>query len=109
MPKSSRKKIALSRLVDDQRNWIAEHGRDQAGYVKQYGDPGTGRCCGAGGSAIYSADVTALAVLVGKLRKAHGRPGPELQPEDVSFAILSASKSSLNPANHLENLKRSGG
>lgn len=46
--------------VDHQREWIAEHGGDLAGYVKRYGANDDPNKYGAGGPAIYEADKAAL-------------------------------------------------
>jgi hypothetical protein len=85
MPKLSNKVRLVSEEMT-QRTWIREHGLSQAGYVKNYGDPGKKHCSGNGGSSI-----------IGKLNKARGRKGPELKPVDVFEAIMFASPTSMTP------------
>jgi hypothetical protein len=89
MPKLSNKVRLVSEEMT-QRTWIREHGLSQAGYVKNYGDPGKKHCSGNGGSSIYAA-------IIGKLNKARGRKGPELKPVDVFEAIMFASPTSMTP------------
>lgn len=90
MPRLS-KKEKLAKIVQEQKDWVASHGLSQAGYVSRYKEFGHPEVLGDGGSAIYSADVAALAKDIGLLRKAEGRKGPELQKEDVFDAFLFAS------------------
>ena len=92
MPKLTRKE-ARAQLVQTQKAWITEHGLSQAGYSNLYGEPGRGGRGqgGQSGSAIFAADTTSLARKIGLLKKACGRPDPELQSEDVFEAIFFAS------------------
>jgi hypothetical protein len=48
------KKFILRTLINDQRKWIDSRGGNAAGYVERYGN------YGAGGEAIYNADVAQL-------------------------------------------------
>lgn len=50
----------LKKFIDEQKKWIEDHGSDEAGYIAHYGVPGTSRCYGNGGKAIYKADLDAL-------------------------------------------------
>lgn len=50
----------LLREHASQQQWIDEHGADLAGYIKRYGESGSGRCYGNGGEAIYNADLDQL-------------------------------------------------
>ena len=90
MPRSSRKE-KLAQYVQHQKDWVKEQGLSQAGYVERYKEFGHPEVLGEGGSAIFAADVSALAVDIGRLRKAEGRKGPELQKDDVFDAFLFAS------------------
>jgi len=81
------------------KQWILDHGLTQAGYVRHYGDPILDRWYhGQGGSAIFAADVTNLACLIGLEKEAKGRTGHFLQPEDLNEALRFASDTSwMNP------------
>jgi hypothetical protein len=46
----------LRRQIEAQREWIAEHGGDEAGYVFHYGSKDSPSHYGDGGEAIYEAD-----------------------------------------------------
>lgn len=52
--------------VHEQRKWIAEHGRNEAGYVARYGSVSDheGLRFGDGGEAIYAADKAQLDKLI---------------------------------------------
>ena len=45
------------RLIDEQMQWIAEHGGDLEGYVKIYGSRDDPEPYGDGGEKIYEADM----------------------------------------------------
>jgi hypothetical protein len=69
------KKIDYHRLVEEQKQWIAHHGSDLAGYILRYGDPGVVTengtpMVGEGGTAIYNADIANLQ----RLEKLAGHP-----------------------------------
>ena len=52
------KRKTLQDLIAEQRQWIADHGGNAAGYVARYGNYGDG------GDAIYRADKAALDRLI---------------------------------------------
>jgi hypothetical protein len=52
-----RKRVTITRLIQEQRKWIDDHGGCLAAYVERYGtaaDPA--HCYGNGGEAVYKAD-----------------------------------------------------
>lgn len=63
----------LRRRIADQRQWIADHGGSEAGYVATYGStqdaPASdgGKRYGDGGEAIYAADMAHLRQLEDRL------------------------------------------
>ena len=67
--RTARKAAALRRL-QEQRDWIAAHGSDFAGYVARYGSADDPDHYGDGGEAIYEADRSALRELEEKWRLA---------------------------------------
>ena len=46
--------------VQEQRKWIEECGGDLAGYLQKYGSAHDAHFSGAGGEAIYAADMDQL-------------------------------------------------
>lgn len=60
MPTKRAPRKTLAQLIQEQRDWIAEHGGDLAGYVERYGSKDDPRHYGDGGEAIYKADTDAL-------------------------------------------------
>lgn len=60
----------IQQAVKDQRAWMESCGGNHAGYVARYGDPGvTPDYSGKGGTAIYNADLAALANLVRRAKE----------------------------------------
>jgi hypothetical protein len=49
-----------SKILDDQKKWIGEHGGDLAGYVTRYGSRDEREHFGEGGEAIYDHDMETL-------------------------------------------------
>ena len=54
-----------NKAIEEQREWIEEHGGNLVGYIARYGDPNIQthdgkEKFGEGGTAIYNADVMAL-------------------------------------------------
>ena len=55
--RKSQKRIAR---LQEQLQWIADHGGDEAGYVARYGSANDPEHYGDGGEAIWAADYAAL-------------------------------------------------
>ena len=58
-----KKKREVQREVELQKEWIAGHGGDEAGYIARYGSAQDDEYFGNGGEAIFKADHDALVVL----------------------------------------------
>lgn len=54
----------LRQQIKDQYQWIADHGGDQAGYVRRYGSAKDADHYGDGGEAIFMADEATLGRLL---------------------------------------------
>jgi len=59
--------------VSEHRRWIEEHGGNVSGYVQLYGSKRDALHYGAGGEAIYAADVAALDQALKRLHAAQER------------------------------------
>ena len=51
-----RKRVTITRLIQEQRKWLDDHGGCLAAYVERYGSNAEPNCYGNGGEAIYKAD-----------------------------------------------------
>lgn len=74
--------ITLDRLIEAQKKWLDDHGRDLTGYIKNYGSKDDRVHCGDGGEAIYRADLNELHRLERKKEFAeivHDRPWHSLK------------------------------
>jgi len=63
LAKHAKRLAFLRKQIDEQKNWIADHGGNLAGYVMRYGSASDPKHYGDGGEAIYMADTAALVVL----------------------------------------------
>lgn len=60
MPLLSKEYVTALEALEDQREWVVEHGGNLAGYVARYGSKEDPEHYGDGGEAIYEADKAAL-------------------------------------------------
>jgi hypothetical protein len=54
------RKTIVGEILEDQKQWIVDHGIDEAGYVARYGSKNDPEHSGEGGEDIYKADMATL-------------------------------------------------
>jgi hypothetical protein len=64
---AQRLEVQLSKAderVEQQRRWLIDHGRNEAGYVARYGSHMDREHVGDGGEAIFAADLAKYSILI---------------------------------------------
>ncbi len=99
----------LRRDVEEQKEWIAEHGGHLAGYVDRYGSKDDPKHYGDGGEAIYEADMGELRRRERLLEAATGGAAPttkkpelDIEEDARAWTLFAAAAMSATLPNYTE-------